>query len=57
MYIELAANHSIDTQKAYRAVLKRYNKADKIRKRVDQVHMHLDNEHPVSISMDTKPVV
>ncbi len=45
IYVELAGSSSIDTQKAYRAVLKRYAKADRLRKRVDQVHVHLDTEH------------
>ena len=45
IYIELSASTSIDTQKAYRAILKRYAKIDKLRKRDSQVHLRVDNEH------------
>ena len=45
IYVEVAGGFSVDTKKQFRAVLKRYDANDKLRKKHHQVDVHVDNLH------------
>ena len=45
VYVEVAAGTSTDTRRRYKAVLKRYSKDDKLRKREKAVHLLVDSQH------------